>query len=321
MNENLERYKSFVRARHGVWVKRDLGLPAPWTDDPIVATRKFTNVFRILDRGSQFVLTDLLDPELSVRDQLARLFLYRHTGRVETWKFLEMICGYPTADTLDDTFEAWKQYRGVGVAKLLNKKPRSERSGPGKSPSGGFQSTTYEHPMFTGAYLVFPQSQIPGTDKLASIIDLTKRLFTEGSPQDLIPHFSAAETQAGRFASLCNSKGVANFMSMQILTDWGYSEPVDRENEFIVAGPGAIKGSRAIDSRVPADAMIRGLKQYWDDEGDVNLYGRPPSLMDVQNTLCEFSKYVRLSPGRENYKPVGSQQDPILPDHYTESLI
>jgi len=43
--------------------------------------------------------------------------------------------------------------------------------------------------------------------------------------------------------------------------------------------------------------------------------------MDVQNTLCEYSKAVKWSPGRANYVPVGPQQAPILPLHYDEGLI
>ncbi len=56
----IETYLSFCRERHKIWLKRQAGDPGPWTDDPILATRKFTNVFRILDPGTQFVVQELL---------------------------------------------------------------------------------------------------------------------------------------------------------------------------------------------------------------------------------------------------------------------
>src|SRR5690606_16881611 len=102
-------------------------------------------------------------------------------------------------------------------------------------------STSFDRPMFTGAYLVFPQSSAPGTDKLESIIDLTRRLVDEG----VFEKFVAAETQAARFGLLRANKGVADFMSMQILTDYGYSTEF-RENEFVVPGPGARKGAAVL---------------------------------------------------------------------------
>lgn len=288
MNENLERYKAFVRARHSVWEKRSLGLPAPWTTDPIVATRKFTCVFRILDRGSQYLYQIMRDEDYHTA--LFRAFLYRYTNRPEPWVAFEEDWGYlPThEDAVDGTLlSMWMNYR-------------HER----------------DMPIFGNAYKMFSGLENKGTDRLTWVVNLARDWIT--------PEFSKtmqeAESQAIRAMFLQQIPRCAGFMSMQILTDISYYAGYS-ENEFIVAGPGAVRGSLAIDSRVPADAMIRGLTEYWAGEGDVNLFGRTPSLMDVQNTLCEFSKLVKWSPGPNQYKPVGPQQDPILPDHYTESLI
>lgn len=323
-----ETFLWFVEERHRIWAQRQLGISQPWTYDPILASRKFTNVFRVLDYGSQYVLTDLLDPFLAERDQLARLFLYRHTGRVEAWQYLEVaLGGYPLVGDLDDVFEVWKEYRGPGVTKFKNVKPAAER--PNKA--GGFQYSAFQRPTFTGAYLVFPQSTIPGTDKLESIIDLTKRLFDPKSPQDIMPTFLRADNQPERFRALRDNKGVADFMSMQILTDWGYSEQCgeDRENDFVVPGPGAIRGANHIDpSAKPTDMVYRMTKAIRSTTGCPSIETplgtrRAPSLMDVQNCLCEFSKYVRYmqKPVPEQaYRPAhpGPQPMPALPVGWTE---
>lgn len=65
-------YLEFVHERHNVWERRRAGDPQPWTSDPVLAGNKFTNVFRVLDYGSQFLLKELLDPSLPSRDILAR---------------------------------------------------------------------------------------------------------------------------------------------------------------------------------------------------------------------------------------------------------
>jgi hypothetical protein len=283
---NLDRaldFLDFVEARHEVFMRRQAGEPQPWTDNPIVATRKFTNVFRVLDYGSQFVLTDLIEDGLDPVDQLMRLFLYRHTGRVEAWQYAELAVGeYATRDNLSETLEAFKEYRGVGKVKLKNIKPYGVRA----NRAGGHQETVYKRAVFTNAYLVFPQSQVPGTDKLESIFDLTERLFVQGNVGQ---RFLSADDQTERFETLRINKGVADFMSMQILTDWGYLTEF-REDDFVIAGPGAKKGAAELGLAAP-----EAIKWAVDNirARGVQIDGRLPSYMDAQNCLCEFSKYVR----------------------------
>jgi hypothetical protein len=313
-------FTEFVAERHRVWERRQSGQAGPWTEHPYLAAFKFTNVFRVIDYGSQFLLKELLDPDLDERNTLMRCFLYRHTGRVETWEYLDLTTGYPTIFNLEDVREALRTYRGrVNVTQ----RGQEARNNPGPK-------NTFERPLFTSAYLVFPQSSVPGTDKLDSIIDLTKRLFTPGSDDDVIPDFLAAKHQSQRFQALRRNKGVADFMSMQILTDWGYTVhcPEDREDEFVIPGPGAKRGAKALDPEATELVTLKwALEQVrqLDDcprlplpDGGVRL----PSLMDVQNCFCEFSKLVRYqgkpAPARA-YTPAhpGAQEAPTLPKQWS----
>ena len=305
-------YRSFVLERHKIWERRQVGEPGPWTKDPVLASRKFTNVFRLLDFGTQYVLTDLAGSE--PRDELFRLFLYRHTGRVEAWQYLMLDLGRaPGADDEEGILEAWDRYRGPGVWKEKNVKPYAER--PNKARGHGYVS--YKRPVFTGAYLVFPQSQERGTDKVRSIVDLATRTF---DPQKNIAGEFYLSDAERKFGLLRSQKGVGDFMAMQTLADWNYLHAGD-ENAFVVAGPGARRGSAHLSKSRPED-VIRWALEAWEKDSEVPiLAGRPPSLMDVQNTMCEFSKYVRYlgqAPGRA-YEPAhpGPQEPPVLPQHWT----
>ena len=313
----MDDFLRFVVERHRVWELRQVGAPAPWTDDPVLATRKFTNVFRILDPGTQFILTDLAyDQWMDDRDILMRLFLYRHTGRIDTWQWLDLaLGGYPTVEQLEDVRAAWKDYRGAP-------KVRTRRSDP-KSANRTTQ-VDFKRSMFTNAYLVFPQSAVPGTDKLDSIVDLTKRLFTPGSPDDVMPDWLAARTQAQRFKVLRRNKGVGDFMAMQVLTDWGYLCGEDREDEFLVPGPGSIKGAAALDPNAKTMDVVRRVVHEVRALPDCPRLGyRVPSLMDIgSNLLCEWSKYVRFREQptpTKTYTPAhpGPQPAPLLPAYYT----
>lgn len=289
------RYLAFVEERHRVWELRQQGAPQPWTNDPVLASVKFTNVFRILDPGTQFIMTDLVQGDPGDRDMLMRVFLYRHTGRIDAWQYARIQQGqYPIVELLtteQGTRRAWHQYRDSGTGKI-----------------------------FTNAYLVFPQSHTRGTDKLDSIVDLAKRLFAPDSDEDVVPEFLDAGTQVERFEVLRRNKGVGDFMAMQVLTDWGYLGSTDLEDEFVVPGPGAKRGLAALGlpSSEEAVRFVQGMIHL--SPGCPTLQGRKPSLMDVQNTLCEFGKYERAltRPVGRAYSPAhpGSQPDPVLPEYW-----
>lgn len=281
----LDTYLEFVEERHRVWELRQLGAPQPWTTDPTLATRKFTNVFRVLDPGSQFVFELALEDD-DPADVLARLFLYRYTNEPMTWRHVRDADGfYPGLDEMDELLVAeWQRYRDAG------------------------------NRVFSGAYVILPQPNRQG-DKIEQAVQLTTR-WMDNHGED----FLAARSQVARYDILRREYGVGPFMAMQILTDWGYTPQCgeDREDEFVVAGPGAIKGAKALGLGLNPLATIHrchALIQLGDDVPTVG--GRTPSLMDVQNTLCEFSKYVR-GPVARTYRPAhpGAQPDPILPEHF-----
>lgn len=304
-------FLDFVVERHRVWEGRQAGWTRPWTNDPIIQTRKFTNVFRVLDHGSQYVLTDLIDPDLPVADQLARLFLYRHTGRVEVWEHMDLMVGLPTMDNLDDCLDAMKAYRGQ--TKQIMQATKKHTGGRGY----GHQKKIGERPVFTSAYLVFPQSAERGTDKLESIFDLTRRVIPE-----IAPAFGRASMRQ-QFDLLRGNKGVADFMSMQVLTDWGYTPQCgrDRENEFVVPGPGARKGAAELGLK-PEEAVEWAFSVVRKLPAPPRLGDRLPTKMDMQNCLCEFSKYARFSRSpspQKTYTPAhpGVQLPPVLPQHWT----
>ena len=258
----MERYRGFVIDRHQVWEKRQAGEEGPWANDPIVASRKFTNCFRVLDYGSQYVVKNLLNGE--PEDVLARCTFYRLTNSPYTWDVLWTGLGgdYPVAEDFT--------HRPEHLYTILD-----ERRKTGV-------------PVFSGAYIIMPNPGKKGADKVRGVIDVTRAVVEKA------PAFFAARSQGERFAMLRSTPGIGRFLAMQILTDWGYAQEVNRENEFVIAGPGARRGAASLNPDLPAEKVIEELTAEWDNDPDVRLNGYPLGLMNVQNTLCEFSKYVRF---------------------------
>src|SRR5690606_28148655 len=137
-----------------------------------------------------------------------------------------------------------------------------------------------------------------------------------------------ATTQAQRFKLLRQNKGVGDFMAMQVLTDWGYQCGEDREDEFLVPGPGSVKGAKAIDPHAKTMDVVHRVVEAVRALPDCPRLGyRTPSLMDIgSNLLCEWSKYVRFRQQKtptKTYQPAhpGTQPPPVLPDYYTEESL
>lgn len=285
---NLDRaaamYDHMVVERHLIWARRQQGDPGPWTEDPVLANRKFTNMYRVLDPGSQFVFE--LDDVMSI-DVIARLVFYRITNLPKTWYALRAAHGrFPLAEDF--------VHQSAVLYQILDAYRKSGNR------------------VFSGAYIIVPE---PGTknDKVGGALRLTRTFVTEKAEA-----FLDAPTQEEKFQVLRSTPGLGKFLSMQILTDWNYLQPEEPDLSFVVAGPGAVRGAALLDPTKKPEDVIRDLASHWMEHPFITLKGRALTLMDVQNTLCEFGKYAREidTPRKKtSYKPAhpGAQPKPVLP--------
>jgi hypothetical protein len=292
--DNLLECLAWIKARHEVWEKRQCGLPGPWTDHPIVSSRKFTNVFRILDPGTQFVLKDLVTDNPGPEEFLARIILYRNTNLPEPWYV------YRGELSITENTESFRRHLHSY-----------------KAQHGG---------VFSGAYMVWGGTE-KGVDKIDHVIGWLIELMDKG----VLTDFFLADSQKERFDILKECRGIGGFIAMQCLTDFGYGDfdKRDNENDFVVCGPGALKGANWLWPGKDPDYVVRWLQEtVWSDPDCPTLelrngVDRKPSLMDIQNCLCETSKlarYLEKPPGRP-YVPAhpGVQRKPQFPLYWYTS--
>lgn len=289
--EPIDLYKRFVKERQMVWERRQIGLPAPWSEDPILNDLKFCNNFRVLDRGSQYVLKMVQDAHTEA-DVVLRAFLYRFTNMEVVWEiFLHQHGRWPIeSDIASGLLEEFI----IGTGKRMN--------------------------LFNPAYLLSPGAANKGMTRPEWLVK------TVGIAQELIlcqPFYDAS--MAEKHDRLKDIPRCADFLAMQVLTDIGYSDllPQD-ENEFVVPGLGALRGLDALgyQPRQSISAM-QELQSLFEDTIDVDVNGTAHTLtlMDIQNTLCEFGKYHRAVSGVRSrprkFYPAGTPADPIYPNHWS----
>lgn len=292
----LELYTHLVRERHSAWLRRQAGETGPWSDDPIIATTKFTNVFRVIDHGSQYLLTEMLqEPGLAWEDVAFRAWAYRFTNRPEPWDtYRQLVGSMPTLEQVrEGVFEdALRMVDRAGV------------------------------PLYSNAYMIHLGTENAGMSKLDFIVRTANREWQDDAWLSLLEASRGDDRLQHRV--LCQLPRVANFMALQILTDIGYVDPEHDEDAFVVEGPGSLKGARLLDPILHYSKVFE-IAQLHLELAAPEVYlelpdGRKhyPSLMDVQNTFCEFDKYVRRRARERNsrFTPRHDPLPPVLPAHW-----
>ena len=277
----------FVWNRHDAWRGKTV-------QDDVVRTRKFTNVFRVLDRGSQYLLS-LMSFHVDRIDQLALSYLYRQVNR---------------PDTMDAIIEQnWGDIPGWD--EVCNPKWIMDVVWPVIDTRPG--------EFLNGAYIILIMTNDKRNlkDKMADIFQGARQYLLDVAEEDVL---------ATRVKLLQKTPGLGPFLSMQIATDLGYcpGEP-DQENDFILPGPGARKG---VGYLLNEDGKPASLKQT---RRVIELFpahempflpksgGRYASLMDVQNVFCEFSKYVRYKESPVQAREPYQRKEPfniIIPEQF-----
>lgn len=262
----------FAAERHAIYLRRLSGAPAPWTADAVLSQYRFTNVFRASDRVSQYLIGIVESAATATpADLLVRVFTFKIFNRISTWERLTERVGEVRASDFSES-------RYVAALRSL----RSEGT-----------------PLYSAAYIVPP---VPGsTDKACGHM----RLLAGALSRHLGDEIVNAPSLRDVFALLHELPGIGPFLAFQFAIDLNYSPWLSHsEMDFVVAGPGAIDGlSKCFTSLGDynyADA-IRWMTDRQGVECDRlgldfgGLWGRPLQLIDVQNLLCEVSKYTRVT--------------------------
>lgn len=272
-----ERFRAFVQERMRIFQKRQRGLPAPWTDDPILMDYKFCNVRREDDTVTGWIRKNWRVPNYNDPDLWFAMVVARFINWPETLEDLN----YPVP---------WSASRFLMV--MAERKRRKLKS-------------------YTGAYMV--RADREHKDKAAYQEEV---VFTPmwNARERLRP--KEGDTLRSYHVLLGQFHGLGSFMAAQVVADLKYVWPLLSASDwapFAASGPGSRRGLNRVlgrprdaswseedwwleENRLRADMVTLGVMR---DLGEERLHGQ-----DVQNVLCEFDKYerVRLGEGKPRSK-------------------
>lgn len=255
--------------------------PKPWSEDPILQTTRFTNVRRMDDKVSRWLIDwwpRWVGSDMSyTRAQLAQLAAAVALGRLVNWPDSLGAC-YPSR------FTYWQPER---VRKVL----RAQRERGEK--------------VFTGAYII---NGGKGGNKIDTIIAQVDAVRTCAAFDGFI-NFNSFEVMCD---NLQDVGGIGSFMAGQMAADlrWFVGDQWEDRKKWAPMGPGSTRGAAWLVGRDAANPFKRSeenkflevIEALFDAGAEFPVLSkifadRQLEAMDLQNTLCELSKYVRVSLG------------------------
>ncbi len=262
----------FASERHRVYLRRVAGKPYPWTNDSVLSSYRFTNAYRAADRVSQYLIRmTYSDRDASDNTVFLRTILFKIFNRIETWESIVSNMGLPTAGHFDYT----RCDELLTERRLHNKR------------------------IYSAAYIM--PSGAPDAPKHRMHLRLIRGMLEDRLPTKLRHTTSLQDA----YALLLNYPSLGPFLAFQYAIDLNYTTLMSHsERSFVVPGPGALDGlSKCFDSLgeyTPEDAIL-WLSDLQDEEFRrdnlefAGLWGRFLRPIDIQNLLCEVSKYTRVT--------------------------
>jgi len=271
----FDSYWRFAAQRLAMYYRRLRDPIGPWTADPVLAEHRFTNTFRAADRVSQYLIREVQyrsDRSQAPAEVFFRTILFKIFNRIETWELIERAVG-PVS---------WQSVDLEAIVRTLD-----------SAMSAGSR-------VYSAAYIM-PSPKFGHARKHANHIALLDAMMRDGLPGRL----TAARSLEAAYGMIVSYSGLGPFLAFQYTIDLNYSSLLDfDEDDFVVAGPGALDGIAKCFGRGHASdphALIRAVTERQDAQfarlglDFPGLFGRKLKPIDCQNLFCEISKYARAA--------------------------
>ncbi len=283
----LRRFTSFILARDDIRRNRLVGMPQPWTKDPILQKYRFCNVNREDDRVTLWIHNNIRGP---------------HYGDQHLWFNLCVARLFNWPDTLKE----------IGYIKTLDQLLRVQKVCERIKAKG--------QKVFSAAYIVSTNGATMAKDQYV-VENILEPLWSDRHNRP-----SNATTCKEWADWLMEHRGFAEFMANQVVTDMKYTHHLrdapDRK-DFVMAGPGTKRGlsrlcyghPNAVLSNRDAPEVVWHLREHVQCcirtlslENYDHFCNVFKDLNNLSNCLCEWDKYerVRLGEGqpRATYIPM-----------------
>jgi hypothetical protein len=294
--EPVDTFWYWMRERQAIHERRFVqGLQGPWTDDPILRTFAFCNLFREQDRVTVWVRENIREPFAKHPNLWIMLAIARTINWPETLAFLMDAKENPGAWPLDNSWDPKVMGDALDRWKALGQK------------------------VYTGAYMIRAESDPSKPwytwtkQQYVAQIVIGKLWEKRGTWDRMMFNRADQPTLQEVHAWLAGFHGWGPFMSYEVVTDLRHTRYLDKAPDIMTwanAGPGAIRGLKRMhpQRKMTTPADFTAAMQELLAAAPAALPGWPTlELRDIEHSLCEFDKYSRVKHGegrpRALFKP------------------
>ncbi|KAI0343194.1 hypothetical protein BDW22DRAFT_1248935 [Trametopsis cervina] len=308
ISEVFRAFFPFVAERHAIFKKRLAGESAPWTDDPILAKYPFTNVFRVLDRNTQYILRNVIRQGIQdLNETFFRVLLFRTFNKIETWEYLEEELGPLTWSSFD-----------------VRKYEDALDNAPGT--------------IYHGAYIIPSPNLGYDRNHRNHLRMIETMMAVDRLPEELskLRHLRDVHGRIQMYQSM------GDFIAMQLVLDLNMMPQYSwSEDEWVALGPGSqaclekMFGKEIRGHELSAIRFIRDNQHSWFTHCNIRPHeiprlhtSRPAGLtmVDIEHALCECEKYSRgkfpdikgkrTNVGKRTFVPRGDPVTADIPDNW-----
>ncbi|KIM41897.1 hypothetical protein M413DRAFT_48233, partial [Hebeloma cylindrosporum] len=233
----FDTFWKFAAERKAVDDRRRAGEPAPWTEDKVLQKYFFCNTYRVLDKGCQYLIKEVIEKgSQDPKEVVFRVLLFNTFTKIETWELLDSELGPLT----------WTSYDREKYKKVLRKAFNQGIS------------------LYTGAFIK------PAPHFGCKANHDNHLLFLEMLMEnELFSKLLDAEYLADVYEHLISFPSMGPFSTYQLMLCFSYTNILNfHHNDFVITGPGSISGLNKIFGK----SMAKGRQTYdWFDE-DVMRY-------------------------------------------------
>lgn len=307
--ERLQLFFNTAWERHRIYTLKTIGVPKPWTENYVFRNYYFCNVFRRIDKTTDYLVKNVIEPNEDNPELWKAIMLFRYISRLDTYKELQ---GHEFC-----FLWIYRWMRSMQERKI---------------------------PIFTNAFIVNSKGIDGGwVDKVTYIFKLIQyfnREYTALSFDDTLKSMDRLEEA---FTALKEAPGVGPFMAYQYCMDFAYSKRYlySARDKFIwtYLGIGAQRGMNRLLHGEPKKTKIlfdiniaSWIYERWTDEifkhledeidftymqvkkvfssvtrKDIENYYQPfreLHMGDVEHWLCEYDKFCRGGSKKRRYAGV-----------------
>lgn len=283
-----ERFIYWIRERHQIYSRRELGYNPPWTDDEVLQTWFFTNPFRENDRTTVWFSEFIRGPLFDSPDVLFATVAFRWFNRIETGQVL-----------IDNgLLRKWDEAKAVRLLQRANQTA----------------------PVFTGAYMIKAGNGPPGC-KIPNVCAAITNVWRDR--KRLLQVVADDCRLEALWAQLKQFPHLGGFMSYEIVSDLRHTALLCNAsdiNTWCYLGPGAMRGiSRLMGMELPnkgGDVVNRGAAKGLTQglalgtartllgytRRKLRQLAKWIEMREIEHSLCEFDKYERARLGQGKMK-------------------